>query len=50
LVDILYRLSDLGSESELVSLLPDRWVKSAVPPTEAAALISGVSAAELTTA
>lgn len=42
LVDTLYRLSNLASESELESLLPDRWVKSAVPPSEVVALIAGV--------
>ncbi|GHT40262.1 hypothetical protein FACS189443_0340 [Planctomycetales bacterium] len=44
LVDILYRLSDLNSESEWESLLPDRWVKSVGAPTEAAPLIAGVAA------
>ncbi|GHT42636.1 hypothetical protein FACS189443_5850 [Planctomycetales bacterium] len=44
MVDILYRLSDLNSESEWEFLLPDRWVKSVGAPTEAAALIAGVAA------
>jgi len=39
LVDVLYRLSDWNpSVDSLASLLPDRWQKSPVPPTEAAAL------------
>jgi transposase len=41
LVDVLYRLSDWNpSVDSLVSLLPDRWVKSPTPPTEAAALVA----------
>jgi len=40
LVDVLYRLSDWSPLDSLERLLPDRWVKSAVPPTEAAALIT----------
>jgi transposase len=50
LVDILYRVSDLRSKSELEFLLPDKWVKSVVPPTEAAALIASVAGAELVAA
>ena len=40
LVDVLYRLSDLPSEGSLSDLLPDRWQKSPVPPTEVAALVA----------
>jgi transposase len=40
LVDMLYRLSDLTSEGALSDLLPDRWQKSPVPPTEVAALVA----------
>ena len=40
LVDVLYWLSDLPSEGSLSDLLPDRWQKSPVPPTEVAALIA----------
>ena len=40
LVDVLYRLSDLRAERSLSDLLPDRWEKSPLPPTEAAALIA----------
>jgi transposase len=40
LVDVLYRLSDLTSEGSLSNLLPDRWIKSPLPPTEAAALVA----------
>ena len=40
LVDVLYRLSDFNPKADsLENLLPDRWAKSAVPPTEAAALV-----------
>jgi hypothetical protein len=39
LVDVLYRLSDLGSLGSMSDLLPDRWQKSPVPPTELAALV-----------
>jgi transposase len=39
LVDVLYRLSDWNPRVDsLESLLPDRWEKSPVPPTEAAAM------------
>ena len=39
LVDVLYRLSDWNPHVDsLESLLPDRWEKSPVPPTEAAAM------------
>jgi transposase/uncharacterized coiled-coil protein SlyX len=39
LVDVLYRLSDWNSRLDpLENLLPDRWEKSPVPPTEAAAM------------
>ena len=41
LVDVLYRLSDWNPNVDsMESLLPDRWVRSAAPPTEAAALIA----------
>jgi len=40
LVDVLYRLSDLSSEGSVLDLLPDRWQKSPVPPTELAALLT----------
>jgi transposase/uncharacterized coiled-coil protein SlyX len=41
LVDILYRLSDWNPRVDsLESLLPDRWVKSAMPPSEAATLVA----------
>ncbi len=41
LVDVLYRLSDWNPKADaLANLLPDRWTKSATPPTEAAALIA----------
>jgi transposase len=40
LVDVLYRLSDLSSEGSVADLLPDRWQKSPLPPTEVAALVS----------
>ena len=41
LVDILYRLSDWNPKVDsLENLLPDRWVKSATPPSEAAALLA----------
>jgi len=40
LVDVLYRLSDLQSEVAMSDLLPDRWQKSPLPPTEVAALIA----------
>jgi hypothetical protein len=41
LVDVIYRLDDwTGNEDSFESLLPDRWVKSSVPPTEAAALVA----------
>ena len=41
LVDVLYRLSDWNPKLDsLENLLPDRWVKSPTPPTEAAALIA----------
>jgi transposase len=41
LVDLIYRLDDwTGNEDSFESLLPDRWVKSLVPPTEAAALVA----------
>jgi hypothetical protein len=41
LVDVLYRLSDWNpAKDSLESLLPDRWVKSPTPPTEAAALVA----------
>jgi len=40
LVDVLYRLSDFSPLDSLVNLLPDRWVKAATPPTEAAALVA----------
>jgi transposase len=40
LVDILYRLSDWNPLLDpLENLLPNRWVKSSAPPTEAATLI-----------
>jgi len=39
LVDVLYRLSDLSSLGSVSDLLPDRWQKSPVPPTEVAALV-----------
>jgi transposase len=40
LVDILYRLSDWNPLLDpLENMLPNRWVKSSTPPTEAAALI-----------
>ena len=39
LVDVLYRLSDLRSQGSMSDLLPDRWQKSPVPPTEVAALV-----------
>ena len=38
--DVLYRLSDLKAERSLSDLLPDRWEKAPLPPTEAAALIA----------
>jgi transposase len=39
LVDVLYRLSDWNPRVDtLENLLPDRWVKSSTPPTEAALL------------
>ena len=39
LVDVLYRLSDWNPRVDsLESLLPDCWVRSSTPPTEAAAL------------
>ena len=38
LVDVLHRLSDLSSLEAIRELLPDRWVKSPAPPTEAAAM------------
>ena len=38
LVDVLHRLSDLPSLAAIRELLPDRWVKSSAPPTEAAAM------------
>jgi len=38
---VLYRLSDFNPKTDsLENLLPDRWVKSATPPTEAAALVA----------
>jgi transposase/uncharacterized coiled-coil protein SlyX len=41
LVDVLYRLSDWNpSVDSLENLLPDRWVKSSTPPTEAAMLVA----------
>jgi len=40
LVDVLYRLSDLKVLGSMSDLLPDRWKKSPLPPTEAAALIA----------
>ena len=41
LVDVLYRLSDWNPRRDsLESLLPDRWEKSQVPPSEAAALMA----------
>ena len=41
LVDVLYRLSDFNPRTDsLENLLPDCWVKSAAPPTEAAALVA----------
>ncbi len=41
LTDVLYRLSDWNPNVDsLENLLPDRWIKSQVPPTEAAALIA----------
>jgi transposase len=41
LVDVLYRLSDWNPRTDsLENLLPDRWVKSTAPPTEAAALVA----------
>jgi hypothetical protein len=41
LVDVLYRLSDWNPRVDsLESFLPDRWVQSSVPPTDAAALIA----------
>jgi transposase len=41
LVDVLYRLSDWNPRVDsMASLLPDRWVKSPVPPTEAAVLVA----------
>jgi transposase len=41
LVDVLYRLSDWNPKVDsMASLLPDRWVKSPTPPTEAAALVA----------
>jgi len=41
LVDVLYRLSDSNPETDtLENLLPDRWVRSTAPPTEAALLVS----------
>jgi hypothetical protein len=37
----LYRLDDwTGNEDSFENLLPDRWVKSLAPPTEAAALVA----------
>jgi len=38
LVDVLYRLSDLQTLGSMADLLPDRWQKSPMPPTEVAAL------------
>jgi hypothetical protein len=39
LVDVLYRLSDWNPKVDsLENLLPDCWVKSPTPPTEAAVL------------
>ena len=40
LVDVLYRLSDLRSQGSMSDLLPDRWEKSPLPPTEIAALMA----------
>ena len=41
LVDVLYRLSDFNPKTDsMENLLPDRWKKSATPPTEAAALVA----------
>jgi transposase/uncharacterized coiled-coil protein SlyX len=41
LVDVLYRLSDWNPRIDpLENLLPDRWVKSSTPPTEAAVLVA----------
>jgi len=41
LVDVLYRLSDWNpSRDSLESLLPDCWVQSSTPPTEAAMLVA----------
>ncbi len=41
LVDVLYRLSDWNPMVDsLENLLPDRWVKSPTPPSEAAMLIA----------
>lgn len=41
LVDVLYRLSDWNPKLDsLENLLPDRWVKSSTPPSEAAALLA----------
>jgi hypothetical protein len=41
LVDVIYRLDDwTGNEDSFESLLPDRWVKSPTPQTEAAALVA----------
>jgi len=39
LVDVLYRLSDLQTLDSLTDLLPDRWQKSPMPPTEVATLL-----------
>jgi transposase len=39
LVDVLYRLSDLRALGSMADLLPDRWKKSPVPPTELATLV-----------
>jgi hypothetical protein len=40
LVDVLYRLSDWGALDSMSDLLPDRWQKSSIPPTEATALVT----------
>lgn len=41
LVDVLYRLSDWNPKLDsLENLLPDRWKKSPIPPSEAAALMA----------
>jgi len=41
LVDVLYRLSDWNpGRDSLETLLPDCWVQSPTPPTEAAMLVA----------